>query len=342
MDTQLPDSLLLRHARGFGLRRRALLGRAVATGAAVAMQTVLAQPAARVPRIGVLRWGAPGDEVQIGLTAALRVLGYREGQTIQIEWRFTTRRDQAQAYAAELVAMNPDLLVGLATPAAEALRDATRSIPIILGGVADPVGAGLVASLARPGGNITGFSTNLTGVVPKQMQLLREALPGLQRVAFLGSTNDVATKLFVEQAQVGARALGIRLQTVLIGQPREFEAAVDSMQRERAQGVVVQPLFIVSQAAPLAGILQQRQLPSVSGLRDFVVGGGLMSYGPRRDEQFRRTASIIDRVLKGARPDTLAVEQPATFELLFNLGTARALGLKIAQKLLLRADEVID
>jgi putative ABC transport system substrate-binding protein len=174
------------------------------------------------------------------------------------------------------------------------------------------------------------------------MQLLREALPGLQRMAFLGSTNDVATKVFVEQARVGARALGIRLQTVLIDQPREFEAAVDSMQRERAQGVVVQPLFVLSQAAPLAAILQQRQLPSVSGLRNFVVGGGLMSYGPRRDEQFRRTASIIDRVLKGARPDSLPVEEPTTFEMLFNLRTAQALGLKIPQKLLLRAEEVIE
>ena len=322
-------------------RRDLLLPCVAAAAASLALAGLARAQAARVPRIGLLRWGAPGDDVQVGLTAALRVLGYREGQTMLTEWRFTTRKEQAQAYAAELVAMNPDLLVGLATPAAEALRDATRSLPIVVA-VADAVGAGLVASLARPGGNITGYSTNLTGVVPKQMQLLREALPGLQRVAFLGSTNDVATKLFVEQAQLGARTLGIRLQTVLIGQPREFEAAADSMQRERAQGVVVQPLFILSQAAPLASILQQRQLPSVSGLRNFVIGGGLMSYGPKRDEQFRRTASMIDRVLKGARPDSLPVEEPTTFETLFNLRTAQALGLKIPQKLLLRAEEVIE
>ncbi|MGL6108538.1 MAG: ABC transporter substrate-binding protein [Rubrivivax sp.] len=303
---------------------------------------LLAQPAARVPRIGVLRWGAPGDEAQVGLTAALRVLGYREGQTIAIEWRFTTRRDQAQAYATELVAMNPDLLVASATPAAEVLRDTTRRLPIVMATAADPVASGLVASLARPGGNITGVSSNLTGLVSKQLQLLREALPGLQRAAFLGSTDDVATKLFLEQAQYGAQALGIRLQPVLISQPREFEAAVESMQRERAQGVVVQPLFTLSQAAPLAAILQQRQLPSISALRSFVVGGGLMTYGPRRSDLWRRSASIIDRVLKGARPDTLPVEEPTTFEMLFNLRTAQALGLKIPQKLLLRADEVIE
>ncbi len=327
------------------MRRRSLIAQAVTTATAWNLpRRATAQAVTRLPRIGVLRWGAPGDGAKVGLTAALRELGYREGQTIGIEWRFAMRKDQAQAYAAELVAMHPDLLVAQATPAAEALRDATRSIPIVLSGVADPVGAGLVASLARPGGNITGFSANLTGVVPKQMQLLREALPGLQRVAFLGSTNDVATQVFVEQAQIGSRSLGLSLQTVLIGQPREFEAAVDGMQRERAQGVVVQPLFIfnLSQVGPLAAILQQRQLPSVSGLRNFVVGGGLMSYGPRGDEQFRRTASIIDRVLKGARPDTLPVEEPTTFELLFNLRTAKSLGLKIPQNLLLRADEVIE
>jgi putative ABC transport system substrate-binding protein len=301
-----------------------------------------AQVANRVPRIGVLRWGAPGDEAQVGLTAALRVLGYREGQTLTIEWRFTTRKDQAQAYAAELVALNLDLLVASATPAAEALRDATKSVPIVMATVADPVASGLVTSLARPGGNITGLSTNLPAMVPKQLQLLRETLPGLQRAAFLGSTDDVATKLFVEQAQVAARTLGIRLQPVLISQPREFEAAVDSMHRERAQGVVVQPLFTLSQAAPLAAILQQRQLPSISALRSFVVGGGLMSYGPRRADLWRRSASIIDRVLKGARPDTLPVEEPSTFELLFNLRTAQSLALKVPQKLLLRADEVIE
>ena len=318
---------------------------AAATAAAPLLSLPLrvqGQAGTRAPRIGVLRWGAPGDEAQVGLTAALRVLGYREGQTLTIEWRFTTRKDQAQAYAAELVALNLDLLVASATPAAEALRDATKSVPIVMATVADPVASGLVTSLARPGGNITGLSTNLPAMVPKQLQLLRETLPGLQRAAFLGSTDDVATKLFVEQAQVAARTLGIRLQPVLISQPREFEAAVDSMHRERAQGVVVQPLFTLSQAAPLAAILQQRQLPSISALRSFVVGGGLMSYGPRRADLWRRSASIIDRVLKGARPDTLPVEEPSTFELLFNLRTAQSLALKVPQKLLLRAEEVIE
>lgn len=160
------------------MRRRALLGRTEVAGAAVtALPRVRAQPVEGMSRIGVLRWGAAGDELQLGLTAAQRVLGYREGQNLTIEWRFTTRKDQAQAYAAELVAMKPDLLVAAATPAAVALRDATRSVPIIMASVADPVGAGRVASLARPGGNITGVSTNLPAIVPKQLRLLREALP---------------------------------------------------------------------------------------------------------------------------------------------------------------------
>jgi putative ABC transport system substrate-binding protein len=204
------------------------------------------------------------------------------------------------------------------------------------------VGSGLVTSLARPGGNVTGVSTNLPALVTKQLQLLREALPGLQRAAFLGSTDDVATPLFVAQAQAGARALGIRLQPVLISQPLEFEAAAQSMQRERVQGVVVQPLFTLSQSAPLAAVLEQRQLPSISALRSFVVGGGLMTYGPRRDDLWRRSASIIDRVLKGGRPGSLPVEEPTTFELVFNVKTAQALGLKLSHELLLRADEVIQ
>jgi putative ABC transport system substrate-binding protein len=319
----------------------------IVCGAATASVSVLprhatAQGSARVPRIGVLRWGAPGDDFQYGLIAALRVLGYREGQTISIEWRFTTRKEQAQAFAAELVALNLDLIVAGATPAAELLRDAGNGVPIILAGVADPVAAGLVASLARPGGNITGVSANLTTMVPKQMELLRETIPSLRRVAFLGSTDDVATKLFVEQAQSGARVLGLQLQRVLISQPSEFEAAADSMLRDRAQAVVVQPLFTLSQTAPLAAILQQRQLASISGLRSFAVGGGLMTYGPRRSDLWRRSASMIDRVLKGARPDSLPVEEPTTFELVFNLRTAQALGLKFSQKLLLRADEVLE
>jgi putative ABC transport system substrate-binding protein len=326
------------------MKRRLATGR---LAAAVALAAGLpgwlaAQPVARVPRIGVLRWGVAGDENRPGLTQALAAIGYREGQTIEIDWRWATNRDVAQRHVAEMLAMNPDLLVASATPAALVLRDATRSVPIILGSAADPVGTGLVASLARPGGNITGVSSNLPALAAKQLQLLKETLPGLQRVAFLGSTLDPATKVFTEQVQAAARALGVKLQVVLVGQASEFEAAADAMQRERAQAVIVQPLFTLGQSAPLAELLMRRKLPSISAFRPYALAGGLMSFGSSRLDTLRRTASFVDRVLKGAKPADLPVEEPTTYELVFNLATAKALGITIAQAMRLRADEVIE
>lgn len=248
----------------------------------------------------------------------------------------------AQRHAAELVALKPDLLIGSATPAAAALRGATKTVPIVIAGVADPVGAGLVATLARPGGNITGVSSNLPGMVPKKLQLLGEMVGGLQRVAFLGSTDGPATKVFVERAQVSAKTLGIRMQVVLVSQRAEFEAAADAMVRERAQAVIVQPLFAISQAGPLVELLVRRKLPCISGVRPFVVAGGLMSYGFSPADAARRTASFVDRVLKGAAPASLPVEEPTTYELALNLKTARVLGIPISQSLRLRADEVVQ
>ncbi len=326
------------------MKRRTVVGQITAGAAlgALGFGRVDAQSAGRSPRIGVLRWGSPADDGNNRLIQALAAIGYVENQTIAIEWRFVASRDQAQRHAAELVALKPDLLIGSATPAAAALRDATKTVPIVIAGVADPVGAGLVATLARPGGNITGVSSNLPAMVPKQLQLLGEVIGGLQRVAFLGSSDDPATKVFVEQALLSAKTLGIRMQVVLVSQRAEFEAATDTMLRERTQAVIVQPLFGVSQAGPLVELLVRRKLPCVSGVRPFVVAGGLMSYGFSQTDAFRRTASFVDRVLKGAAPASLPVEEPTIFELTLNLKTARALGIAVPQSLLLRADEVIQ
>ena len=324
--------------------KRRVVARCIATAGAIGAGLPLwavAQPAAKIPRIGVLRWGVPGDENQSGLTQALAAIGYREGQTITIDWRWATDRELARRHASELLALNPDLLVSSATPAGQVLRDATRSVPIILGSAADPVGAGLVASLARPGGNITGVSANLPAAAAKQVQLLRETLPALQRLAFLGSTQDPATRIFTAELQTASRALGLQLQPVLIGQAGEFEKAADTMVRERAQAVIVQPIFTLGQSLPLAELLIRRKLPAASALRPFAVGGGLMSYGPSRADTFRRTASFVDRVLKGAVPSGLPLEEPTTYELVFNLVTARALGIAIPQVMLVRADEVL-
>lgn len=323
------------------MKRRAVLAMAFAAGMAASM-TVRAQQSVRTPRIGVLRWGQPGDEGQRGLTQALAAIGYREGSTIRIEWRFAQTRELAARYAAELVAQTPDLLVASATPAGRALRDATRTIPIVLATSADPVGAGLVRSLAQPEGNITGVSNNLTAIVPKQVELLRTMLPGLQRVAFLGSSDDVATPRFIEQFRTGADVLGLVRQDIQVAGAEEFPAALDAVVRARSQAVVVQPLFALGNPRPLAEMLMQRRLPSVSGLPAFVAGGGLMAYGPNRAESWRRSASYIDRVLKGARPADLPIEDPTTFEFGINQKTARALGITVPRSLLLRADEVVE
>lgn len=325
------------------MKRRVVLERfSVAAAFAAGLPgRVHAQPAAKVKRIGFLRWGVQGDDSQSMLTQALAAIGYREGRTIHIDWRYATNRELAERHAAELLAMSPDVLVASATPAALVLRDATRSVPIILM-AADPVGAGLVASLARPGGNITGVSSNLPAAAAKQLQLLRDTLPGLQRVAFLGSTQDRATPLFVAQVEIAAATLGVKLQPVLIGQESEFEAAADTMLRERAQAAIVQPLFTLGQSGPLAQMLMRRKLPSISALRPFAVAGGLIAYGPSRADTFRRAASYVDRVLKGAKPADLPVEEPTTYELVFNLASAKALGITISSAMRLRADEVIE
>ncbi len=196
--------------------------------------------------------------------------------------------------------------------------------------------------LARPGGNMTGVSANLPAMVGKQLQLLQEVTPGLQRAAFLGSTDDLATRLFVEQARNTAGLLGVAMQVVLVSQSREFATAVQSMVRERAQVVIVQPLFSNSGAGPLAGLLAHNRLPSVTAQRNYAVAGGLMAYGFSREEVSRRTASFVDRVLKGAAPASLPVEEPTAYELVVNLKTAKAIGVTVPNGVLLRADEVIQ
>lgn len=304
--------------------------------------TLWAQSAARVPRIGVLRWGEPGDGTQRNLTEALAAIGYRESVGIHIEWRYAQSSAVARRHAAELVAQTPDLLVGSATPACQALRDATTTIPIVLASSADPVGAGLVRSLAHPGGNVTGMSSNLTGLVPKQVELLRDLLPSLRRVAFLGSSEDVATPIFRERFRSSAQAIGLQGQEILIARADEIAGAADAILRAHSQAVVVQPLFAGPNARQVADALLQRKLPSVSGSGLFVRGGGLLSYHTNQVETWKRAASFIDRVLKGARPADLPIEDPTRFELSINVVTARALGITVPQSLLLRADEVIQ
>jgi putative ABC transport system substrate-binding protein len=324
------------------MKRRDLTGRLLAVLACgpCGRVQVAAQPTTRLVRIGVLRFGVPGDDFQVGLTAALAALGYHEGRTIQSEWRWATRAHDAQRHAAELAGMKLDLIVASTTPAALAMQAAKPQAPIVLAG-ADAVGAGLVATLAQPGGNITGVSLNLTALVPKHLELLREAIPGLKRAAFLGSTEDRATPLFAKQAQDAAASLGLSMQPVLVSQAAEFAAATAAMARDRIQAVVVQPLFAPN-AGPLAEALSRQRLPSISSLHAFATGGGLMTYGPNRSDLYKRIAAFADRLLKGAKAADLPVEEPTLYDLVLNLKTAQSIGLAIPPSLRRRADEVIQ
>lgn len=296
----------------------------------------------RQPRIGVLRWGAAGDDAQLGLIAALAALGYVDKQNITIEWRFATNREEAQRHAAELAGMKPDLILASATPAAVAMKGQAGATPMVLHGVADPVAAGLVQSLSRPGGNVTGVSTNLPDMVPKHLQLLGDLIPGLRRVAFLGSTEDPATALFVAQARKAATVMGVALQVELIRSADAAAPALDAMVRDKAQAVVVQPLFATSDSAPLADLLARRKLPAVTAQASFARAGGLMAYGFSQEDLSRRAASFVDRILKGAAPATLPVEEPTSYVLVVNLATARAMGVSVPQSLLVRANRVIQ
>ena len=287
----------------------------VCAGVLGLVPAAIAQSGSSVPRIGMLRWGAPGDEAHVGLIKALADIGYRENETITIDWRFATSRDLAQRHASELANLDLRLILASATPAVLAVSKLVKSVPIVMRGVSDPVAAGLVESLARPGGNMTGVSANLPVMVAKQLQLLKEVLPALERAAFFGSTEDPATRLFVEQAREAGRVLGVNMRVELVSRAGQFALALDTMLRDRVQAVVVQPLFAVSRPGPLADLLAQRKLPSVTAQMRFAANGGLLADGFNRVDLSRRTASFVDWVLKGAAPGCLPIEEPTTYEL---------------------------
>ena len=325
------------------MNRRAFLAGAVAFLAAPL--AARAQQSARLPRIGVLRWIAPPDTFfQTSFRQALNEIGYIEGRSVVVEWRWAGgRSDVAARHAAELVQLTVDVIVAGPTPAAHAAQRATRTIPIVLSGIADPVGSGLVASLARPGGNVTGVSLNLPAVAGKRLEILREAFPTLTRIGFLGSAPDPATRLFVRNTEEAAKQLGVRIHVVLVESAQEFERAFVVLAKERVGAVVVQPIFVSPQERALITDLAFRhRLPTISDLRGFAESGGLISYGPSQREQYRRVAAYVDRLLKGAKAAELPIEEPTVFDLVINLKTAKALGLTIPPSLLQRADQVIE
>lgn len=304
----------------------------------------MAQHAVASRRIGYLASGPAGSGFQDAFRAGMRELGWVEGQNISIEFRFAdTHYERLPDLAAELVRLKVDIIVAQPTAAAYAARRATTSIPIVMVNVGDPVRLKLAESLGRPGGNATGtaFSVGLESIA-KSLQLFKDTVPKLRRLAVLSNPANPAQPLTVNDLKVSAKTLGLELLLLEARQPDEFEAAFAAMNKERVEALLVVPeaMFILH-GVRLAELASKQRLPTMHGVRQNVDTGGLMSYGPRLTDASRRAASYVDRILKGAKPADLPIEQPSKFELVINLKTARVLELTIPQSVLLRADEVI-
>jgi putative tryptophan/tyrosine transport system substrate-binding protein len=323
----------------FGMRRRELI---TLLGATAAWSLGARAQQGKLARIGALVLTS-GDAQSLGraLREGLRELGYAEGQNFAFEFRSADgNADRLPALAADLIRLPVDVIVATFTPCALAAKQATTTIPIVVVAVADPVGAGLVQSLARPGGNITGFSNMAAETAGKGVQLLREMLPHLRRVAVLANPVDPFTRPLLEQVHLAGRTAGIEIAPVAMARgPDELEAAFATMTQERAEAVVVQGIFFSTTVAELTA---KYRLPSASVLRQFAEAGGLMSYGADVSDIFRRSAVLVHRILQGTKPSDLPVELPTKFELVINLKTAKALDLDVPWFLQQRADEVIE
>jgi len=276
----------------------------------------------------------------------LREHGYTEGQTLTIEWRFAEGRlEQLPELAAELVRLKVDLIFAETTPAARAAKQATTTIPIVFNPIADAVGEGFVASLARPGGNVTGLTQAAPELSGKRLELLKETVPGMTRVGLLshpGVPSEAAVKSMLVQTEAAARALRVQLKYLQAHGPNDFARALAAMSRERVDGLILipSPMFL-SERRRIVDLAAKNRLPAMFYFREFAEAGGLMSYGPDLPKLWRSAAAYVDKILKGAKPADLPVEQPTKFELVINMKTAKALGLTIPQTLLQRADEVI-
>src|SRR5438552_4352151 len=294
-----------------------------------------AQQAGRVPRIGFLSLTSPSDRPPLldAFRQGLRELGWVEGQNIVIDYRYAEGRiDRLPDLAAELVRLKVDLIVASAgTQAATAAKNATGTIPIVMIFVRDPVGTGLIASLARPGGNVTGVSGSAgLDLFAKQLELLKETVPKIRRVAILSNPDNAYHQLAIREVNVAARSLGVQLQLLEARGPNEFDGAFAAMATEGVGALLVLADAIFgSHRTRLADLAARSRLPAAFGVRDNVEAGGLMSYGPSILDSYRQAATYVDKILKGAKPAELPVEQPAKFELVINMKTAKALGLTI-------------
>jgi putative ABC transport system substrate-binding protein len=312
--------------------------------AAVAAQT---QPAGKIWRIGLLTSGGVSTERSAGFDAfrlTLRELGYIEGRNLVIEYRYAEGElDRLPALAAGLIARNVAVIVTVSTPAAQAAKGVTGAIPIVMATAGDPVSTGLVSSLARPGANITGLSLLSTDISGKRVEILKALIPQASRLGYLGNSTIPPEVRSHRESEVGARALGMTIEFLEARNLDEFKTAFVTAARKRLEAVVVsESTRNTEQREQIAQLAAGHRIPAMYGRREFVDAGGLMSYGPSYVEFFRRAAVYVDKILKGAKPADLPVEQPTKVELVINLKAAKTLGLTIPQSLLLRADEVIQ
>ena len=296
----------------------------------------------KIYRIGFLRAGHPPPAYLEGFQQGLREGGYVYGQNVVVELRATDGSvDQLPMLAEELLRAKVDVILASAGPAALVVRNATASVPVVFVGVVDPVGLGLVPSLARPGGNITGLATTSGDFAGKRLELLKAIVPKLRRVAVLWHPANPTNPIQLKGAQAAARTLGVKLQPVPLQGPDDFDSAVKAVRGADGILMLESPLF-TTYRAQLAELASKARLPAIYGQKEYVEAGGLMSYGTHFYDLYRRAGSYVDRILKGAKPAELPVEQPAKFEFVINLRTAKALGLTIPSSLLLRADKVIE
>jgi ABC-type uncharacterized transport system, periplasmic component len=324
--------------------RRKLLVAFAATILAVPLAS-FAQQQGKIWRIGYLATSDPATSPQLDVFRdGLRERGYVEGKNLTIEYRWAEGSiERRPELAIELVNLKVEVIFAFGTPAVAAAKQATSTIPIVMVGVGDPVGSGLVASLARPGGNITGVSRLGAELTAKLVELLPQVVPGIKRVAVLRNpANAVAARQMI-YAETAARSLGLQLQAFDVRSPADFENAYAGMAKARAAGVVVlgEPMF-TGNSRRIAELAIKSRISSIHNNRIYPEAGGLMSYGPVLDDVWRLAASYVDKILKGAKPADLPVEQPTKFELVINMKTAKALGITIPQSVLSRADKVIE
>jgi putative ABC transport system substrate-binding protein len=325
--------------------------RAFVTGLGAVLAAPLAaeaeSPAGRIPRVGLLSDEALTDEAAAGEPAfrmGLEAIGYVQGQNIVVERRLAEwNSDRLPALASELVKLKVDIIVAIGTAAARAAANATKTVPIVFTRVADPVALGLVPNLARPRGNITGLAVNTTEIAAKRLELLLQAVPGLRRIDIVWDPSFPPAEIELRRTQEPTRSLRVELHMFPVRDVGEFEKALATVTREHVGAIEVLPATVFTgQRQRIADLVAKARLPAMFQRREFVVAGGLMSYGPSYAEMYRRAAIYVDKLVKGAKPADLPVEQPTRVELVVNTKTAKALGLTIPPSLLLRADQVIE